>query len=69
MIKAISKFKRGLTLEGTIYEDTDIKTGAPYFAEVFHMGEQIRSPRFADEDDATMWVDNTFGECIGRRRQ
>ena len=67
MIKTITIFKRGSHLTGTIFKDTALLNGEPYFAEVLNDKELIKSPHFVDEDIAMNWIDEQF-ECIISRR-
>ena len=67
MIKTITIFKRGAHLTGTIYKDTLLLNGEPYFAEVLNDKQVIKSPHFVDEDVAMNWIEEQFENVISRR--
>ena len=67
MIKTVTIFKRGQHLTGTIYKDSNIKDGRPFYAEVQNDKDVVRSPFFVDEDVAMSWIESQFENVISRR--
>lgn len=67
MIKTITIFKRGSHLTGTIYKDTALLNGKPFYAEVLNDKKVSVSPHFDDEDTAMSWVEEQFESVISRK--